>query len=56
MCSAETKSKIQDLTGHFSAERFEKFRKYMKEQFGCSSIAELTESQGQQLLKVLGGK
>jgi len=28
----------------------------MKEQFGCSSIGELTESQGQRLLKVLGGK
>lgn len=54
--SEETKQKVQELTGHFSAERFENFRKYMKEQFGCSSIGELTEKQGQQLLKVLGGK
>ena len=56
MCSAETKSKIQELTGHFSAERYTKFKAYMKENFGCESIAELTESQGQKLLKVLGGK
>lgn len=56
MCSAETKAKIQELTGHFSAERYGNFKKYMKANFGCESIAELTESQGQQLLKVLGGK
>lgn len=56
MCSAETKSKIQELTGHFSAERYTKFKAYMKENFGCESIAELTESQGQKLLKVLGGR
>ena len=56
MCSAETKSKIQEITGHFSAERFTSFRIYMDKTFGVRSIAELTESQGQQLLKVLGGK
>ena len=56
MCSAETKSKIQEITGHFSSERYTKFKAYMKENFGCESIAELTESQGQKLLKVLGGK
>lgn len=54
--SEETKQKVQELTGHFSAERFEKFRKYMKDTFGCQSVGELTEKQGQQLLKVLGGK
>ena len=56
MCSAETKSKIQEITGHYDVDKFNRFKNYMKEQFGCSSIAELTESQGQQLLKVLGGK
>ena len=56
MCSQETKSKIQEITGHYDADKFNRFKKYMKDQFGCSSIAELTESQGQQLLKVLGGK
>ena len=56
MCSAETKSKIQEITGHYDADKFKRFKNYMKDQFGCESIAELTESQGQQLLKVLGGK
>ena len=56
MCSAETKSKIQEITGHYDADKFKRFKNYMEEQFGCSSIGELTESQGQQLLKVLGGK
>lgn len=54
--SESTKQKVQELTGHFSAERFEKFRNYMKETFGVQSVGELTEKQGQQLLKVLGGK
>lgn len=56
MCSAETKSKIQEITGHYDADKFNRFKNYMKEHFGCSSIGELTESQGQQLLKALGGR
>lgn len=56
MCSAETKEKIQEITGHYDADKFKRFKNYMEEQFGCSSIGELTESQGQKLLKVLGGK
>ena len=56
MCSAETKEKIQEITGHYDADKYNRFKKYMQDNFGCSSIAELTESQGQQLLKVLGGK
>ena len=56
MCSQETKAKIQEITGHYDADKFNRFKDYMRKNFGCSSIAELTESQGQQLLKVLGGK
>ena len=56
MCSAETKEKIQEITGHYDVDKFKRFKNYMEEQFGCSSIGELTESQGQKLLKVLGGK
>lgn len=56
MCSAETKAKIQEITGHYDADKFKRFKNYMEEQFSCSSIGELTESQGQKLLKVLGGK
>ena len=56
MCSAETKNKIQEITGHYDADKFKRFKNYMEEQFSCSSIGELTESQGQKLLKVLGGR
>ena len=57
MCCAETKSKIQEITGKLSADRYANFKKYLKGTFNADSIAELTESQGQQLLKALrGGK
>lgn len=57
MCCAETKSKIQEITGKLSADRYVNFKNYLKGTFNVESIAELTEKQGQQLLKVLrGGK
>ena len=52
----ETKGKIQEITGKFSADRYNKFKDYMTAQFGVASIGELTEKQGKQLLKALGGK
>ena len=57
MCSEETKKKIQEITGKLSADRYASFKNYLKGTFNVESIAELTESQGQQLLKALrGGK
>ena len=56
MCSQETKDKILEITGKYDKDKYERFKSYMAKNFGCSSIAELTESQGQQLLKALGGK
>ena len=57
MCCAETKSKIQEITGKLSADRYANFKNYLKGTFNVDSIAELTEKQGQQLLKALrGGK
>lgn len=54
--SGETREKINAITGKLSAERYAKFKVYMKENFGVDSIGELTEEQGKQLLKALGGK
>ena len=54
--SKETKEKIQDITGHYDTDRFARFKKYMKDNFGVESVGELTEKQGQQLLKALGGR
>lgn len=56
MCSAETKSKINEITGKYDADKFAKFKIYMKNNFGATSVGELTERQGQQLLKALGGR
>ena len=52
----DTKSKVQAITGRLTADRYSKFKVYMKENFGVDSISDLTERQGQQLLKALGGK
>lgn len=57
MCCEETKKKIQEITGKLSADRYANFKNYLKGTFNVESIAKLTESQGQQLLKALrGGK
>ena len=56
MCSQETKDKINAITGKFDPDKWAKFKIYMQNNFGASSIAELTETQGRQLLKALGGK
>ena len=52
----ETKDKITAITGSYSTERYENFKKYLSNYFGVVSIGELTEKQGQQLIKALGGK
>lgn len=52
----ETKSKIQSITSKLSAERYEKFKVFIKDNFNVESIGELTEAQGKQLYKALGGK
>ena len=56
MCSAETKKKITDITGKYDADKYNRFKNYIQSTFGVQSIAELTELQGQQLIKALGGK
>ena len=52
----ETKSKVQAITGKLSTERYADFKNYLHGTFGVESIGDLTEKQGQQLLKALGGK
>lgn len=52
----ETKEKIQAITGKLSTERYANFKTYLKGTFNVESIGELTEAQGKQLLKALGGK
>lgn len=54
--SQETKEKIQGITGKLAADRYASFKNYLKGTFNVDSVGELTEKQGQQLLKVLGGK
>lgn len=52
----ETKEKVQELTAHYTADKYQKFKNYMKNNFGVESIGDLTEKQGQQLIKALGGR
>ena len=52
----ETKKKLQELVGNYDDNKYTRFKNYMKQTFGTDSIGELTESQGQQLFKALGGK
>ena len=54
--SKETKDKITAITGKLSADRYASFKNYLQGTFNVSSIGELTEKQGKQLLGVLGGK
>ena len=54
--SEETKNKIQMITGKLPADRYSKFKVFMKDNFGVDSIGELTEKQGKQLLNVFAGK
>lgn len=54
--SNETKTKIQAITNKLSADRYADFKKYLQGTFNVDSIGDLTEKQGQQLLKALGGK
>lgn len=56
MCSQETKAKIQDIIGKYDGDKMARFKNYIKTTFGTELISELTENQGQQLLKALGGK
>ena len=52
----ETKKKITDITGKYDTDKYNRFKTFMANNFGVSSIGELTEHQGQQLYKALGGK
>ena len=52
----DTKEKITTITGKLSANRYADFKKYLQGTFNVDSIGDLTEKQGQQLLKALGGK
>lgn len=52
----ETRDKITSITGKFSAERYASFKNYLKGTFNVDSIGDLTEKQGKQLYKALGGK
>lgn len=54
--SEETKKKITDITGKYDGDKYNRFKAYIQSTFGVSSIGELTETQGQKLLKALGGK
>ena len=54
--SQETKDKITTITGKFSTERYASFKNYLKGTFGVDSIGELTEENGKELYKILGGK
>lgn len=56
MCSQETKDKINAITGKYDTDKWARFKMYMQKNFGATSVAELTEVQGQQLLKALGSK
>lgn len=56
MISQETKNKITSITGKYDTDKYNRFKTYMSNNFGVGSIAELTEHQGQQLYKALGGK
>lgn len=52
----DTKSKINAFTGKLSADRYQDFKSYMLRVFAVESVGDLTELQGQQLLKALSGK
>lgn len=54
--SQETMAKVQAITSKLSADRYADFKKYLQGTFNVDSIGDLTEKQGQQLLKALGGK
>ena len=51
--SDTTKEKILEITGKFDGSRYEKFKTYLYNTFQVSSIGDLTEKQGKQLLNVL---
>ena len=52
----DTKAKINAFTGKLSADRYQDFKSYMYRVFAVESVGDLTELQGQQLLKALSGK
>lgn len=54
--TTETKTKIQELVSSYDSDKYTRFKNYIKQTFACESIGELTEKQGQQLLKALGGR
>ena len=54
--SKETKDKITTIIGMYDTEKYARFKNYLQGTFSAESVGELTEKQGQQLLKALGGK
>lgn len=54
--SKETKDKITNIIGMYDTEKYARFKNYLQGTFSAESVGELTEKQGQQLLKALGGK
>ena len=52
----ETMGKINDITGRFDTDKYNNFKTYLQKVFNVQSIGELTEKQGKQLIKALGGK
>ena len=52
----ETKVQLQSIIGKYDSEKYERFKDYLQNTFNVNSVGELTEGQGQKLIKVLGGK
>ena len=48
----QTKQIIQDLVGQFTTERWNNFKEWLTKTFGTGNIADLTEEQGKQVIKV----
>jgi len=52
----ETKTQLQSIIGKYDSDKYERFKDYLHNTFNVSSVGELTEGQGQKLIKMLGGK
>lgn len=49
----ETREKITNIMGKYSADKYAQFRLWLGKNFGTTNVAELTEKQGQQVLKTI---
>ena len=52
----ETKEKITEITGKYDMGKFANFKSWLSKNFGTTNIGDLTETQGKQVVKALGGK